>query len=92
MSCEQHSQINGGVSSALSCKLDLDVVFFAVIKKAQSALLHVDTEGAMCHKQAQPIFYAGYLQYFNARLLGGAMTDSERSEIENYMNTGFYYE
>lgn len=92
MSCEQHSQINGGVSSALSCKLDLDVVFFAVIKKAQSALLHVDTEGAMSHKHAQPIFYSGYLQYFNARLLGGAMTDGERTEIENYMNTGFYYE
>lgn len=92
MSCEQHSQINGGVSSALACKLDLNIEFIVIIKKAQSALIHVDSEGILSHKHAQPIFYPGYLQYFNARLISGSMTDEERQEIESMMNTGFYYE
>lgn len=91
-SLAQHTQINGSMSSSLSALISTSVVLNCVLATpASSILAHVDTEGLPCHKQLQPIFAAGYLQYLNPSVVGN-MTAGERDEINSMMASGFYYE
>ena len=91
-SLEQHSMINGKLSSALGVKAGLDVEITALVRQARPVLDHSDSEGAVSNKELQPVFIPGYIQYYNARLATCAATEEERTEIETFMNSGFFYE
>lgn len=89
---ETHTQINGSLSTALSAKVETQV-HIIIVKKlpAHNVTELVNFEGLPCHRQSTPQVVGGYVQFVNASIQGQFLS-GEQDEINNFLNTGFYYE
>lgn len=91
-SAEIHTQTNGALSSALgsytSRSVEICVYTQLPIRDIESAK---DQIGMRVDKVDQVSLHTGYLQLYNAHISCSAL-DAEREEIDNTVNSGFYYE
>ena len=88
-----HTQVNGRISSAMGNRLGLKAVATVITRSpAEPDLRQFQSALGMPFFQVSLVSaLSGYVKCFGASVsIDG--TDAERSMINNYMNSGFYYE
>lgn len=95
---EAHAHINGAISTALSSKITTKAHIIIVRKQTAHSITDIaSVSGIPTYKMGMPMSHPGFLQYENASIghniqSGYSLLKDEIENINNFMNSGFYYE
>lgn len=92
-SLEQHTQVNGNMSSGLGVRPGNLIIMMAFIKKLATTLTdNLLTVGLPCYKNDFISSHPGFIQMYAPSVKCSRATESELANINSMLAGGFYYQ